>query len=361
MKRKIFIISLILGMVLTGLIASNVMAIEILTKVDFEERVVVKEQLIKTADNGIILFDTSSSMNAPYKDSGMTRYEIAKKTLRQSNENFPDLGHNIGLYISSGWKELLPAQPYDKAKFNAALDMLPESTQGSSSLQNSLRQLDPVLANLSGKTVVFIYTDGSYTKAPGMSPLARAKQLASKYNACFYVISTADDEMSKQVVNNLGKVNFCARTIAFSDFIENSEYNSGALYVVKSTEEIETVTDIKVVGAKVDNILFDFNKTEIGYEYTQYLNQVGKFMNSNENSYAVLHGYTDNTGSEEYNIGLSRERAESIKDYLASNFNIGSERLVSHWFGPINPIASNNSSEGRRLNRRVEIAVGMRE
>ena len=361
MKRKFFIASLILGMILTGLIAMDVQAIEILTEEDFQEKVVIKEQLIKTADNAIILFDASSSMNTAYKDTGMTRYEIAKKTLRERNQNFPDLGHNIGFYVYTKWKELLPVQPYSRDKFEMALDMLPEKPKAPTTLHSGLRKLDSVLANLTGKTSVFIYTDGTYSEAAGISPSSIASKIAKKYDVCFYVISTADDYESKQVADNLGKVNFCARTIAFSDFIENPEYNSGALYTVRATEEIETVTDIKVVGVKIDNILFEFDKAEISPEFSEYLNQVGEFMKQNQNSYAVLHGYTDSTGSEAYNYGLSRQRAESVTSYLEAKFNVGTERLISQWYGPLNPVADNGTAEGRNLNRRVELAVGMRE
>jgi OOP family OmpA-OmpF porin len=241
--------------------------------------------------------------------------------------------------------------------------MLPEKPKAATQLHSGLRKLDSVLANLTGKTSVFIYTDGTYSEsdAVGISPISIATKLAKKYDVCFYVISTADDYDSKRVADKLGKVNFCARTIAFSDFIENPEYNSGALYIVRSTVEIETVTDIKVVGAKVNNILFEFDKAEISPEFSEYLNQVGEFMKQNQNSYAVLHGYTDSTGSEEYNYGLARQRAESVSNYLEAKFNVGTERLISQWYGPLNPAADNGTAEGRNLNRRVEVAVGMRE
>jgi OOP family OmpA-OmpF porin len=301
-------------------------------------------------------------MNKPYKDTGMTRYEIAKKTLREQNQNFPDLGHNIGFYLYTKWKELMPVQPYSREKFEMALDMLPEKPKAATQLHSGLRKLDSVLANLTGKTSVFLYTDGTYSEsdAVGISPISIATKLAKKYDVCFYVISTADDYDSKKVTDKLGNVNFCARTIAFSDFIENPEYNSGALYTVRSTEEIETVTDIKVVGAKVNNILFEFDKAEISPEFSEHLNQVGEFMKQNPNSYAVLHGYTDSTGSEEYNYGLSRQRAESVSNYLEAKFNVGAERLIGQWYGPLNPVADNGTAEGRNLNRRVEVAVGMK-
>ena len=57
-------------------------------------------------------------------------------------------------------------------------------------------------------------------------------------------------------------------------------------------------------------------------------------------------------------MGLSLRRAESVANYLMDNFNIGSDRIVVNYYGVANPAASNGTSEGRAMNRRVEIAVG---
>ena len=83
-------------------------------------------------------------------------------------------------------------------------------------------------------------------------------------------------------------------------------------------------------------------------------------MTSNPNSYVVLAGFTDSVGSEEYNLGLSRRRAESVGAYLM-NANVGEDRIVKDWFGKLNPVADNATAEGRRMNRRVEIGIGFNE
>jgi outer membrane protein OmpA-like peptidoglycan-associated protein len=82
-------------------------------------------------------------------------------------------------------------------------------------------------------------------------------------------------------------------------------------------------------------------------------------MNENPGSYAVIHGYADNSGSYEYNMELSYKRAEAVANYLKNKHNIDPARIVVMWYGDLNPKASNDTSEGRRLNRRVEIAVGL--
>ena len=63
-------------------------------------------------------------------------------------------------------------------------------------------------------------------------------------------------------------------------------------------------------------------------------------------------------GSEDYNLDLSYKRVESIASYLVENFNVNRSQLVTFWFGKLNPVADNSSSEGRMQNRRVEILIG---
>jgi OOP family OmpA-OmpF porin len=71
----------------------------------------------------------------------------------------------------------------------------------------------------------------------------------------------------------------------------------------------------------------------------------------------VLSGFTDNRGSAAYNIRLSERRAESVRNYLKTHFNISPDRLQTYWYGYADPVAPNDTEAGRRLNRRVDIAL----
>ena len=74
----------------------------------------------------------------------------------------------------------------------------------------------------------------------------------------------------------------------------------------------------------------------------------------------MLAGYTDSTGSDEYNLALSRRRAQAVADYLA-NQNVNSTRFTVQGFGKSDPVASNDTAEGRAENRRVEVAIWANE
>ncbi len=69
-----------------------------------------------------------------------------------------------------------------------------------------------------------------------------------------------------------------------------------------------------------------------------------------------IEGYTDSTGSDDFNQKLSEQRAQSVKDYLISQ-GLSPNSLTSRGFGKEMPVASNQTAEGRQKNRRVEIIV----
>lgn len=347
-------------LLLVGGFVSNLWAFEIITADDIRQKIIVNTDLIKTADNAIFLFDSSSSMNKPYKDTGMTRYEVAKKTLMERNTYFPDLGHTFGFYLYTPWKEIYPVQKYDRAKFAKALESLPQKATSATFLTDGLKRLDGVLKKLEGKTAVFLYTDGSDTNQGGgrKKPVAYAQELAKKYDVCFYIITTADDYYSSDLLTRANELNFCSRVIAFDDFINRPGYNSEALFTVKATKKIVTITDKKIVGIKTNNFLFDFDKTDLSADARERLSILAAFLKENPKAFTALAGHTDNTGTEDYNLGLSYKRAESIGRYLVDNFQVDPSQLVLFWFGQLNPVADNETIEGRRQNRRVEILVG---
>jgi OOP family OmpA-OmpF porin len=322
--------------------------------------VVIEENFIKLADNIIVLFDASNSMQRQYKKgSPESRYEIARNILREKIVKLPDLGYNAGLYLYTPYTELEPMAPLDKIGWVEAVNSMPAEPKGRTFLAQSLRKLEPVLQGLSGKTVVFIFSDGQYSQIEGIrEPEDYTQDYANKYNVCFYIIGAPQDNLAQKRLADMAKANACSRVIPFSRFVENSEYTTGALFTVKATERIVTVSETRIVGLKIDSIRFDFDKASVRTNYVDEIDALGSFLQQNPNAYVLLEGYTDTSGPEEYNIGLSLRRAESVSNYLMDNYMISGDRIVVNYYGPANPAADNATSEGRAMNRRVEIAVG---
>jgi OOP family OmpA-OmpF porin len=102
---------------------------------------------------------------------------------------------------------------------------------------------------------------------------------------------------------------------------------------------------------------FDFDRAALRAEDKQRLDTaIAEMKNLPEDATIQVTGYTDSVGTEEYNRDLSMRRAQAAKDYLVSN-GVAENRIVLSGMGESNPIASNDTAEGRAMNRRVEVAA----
>ena len=104
------------------------------------------------------------------------------------------------------------------------------------------------------------------------------------------------------------------------------------------------------------NITFATDSSNISADFYSVLDSVALVINEFEKTYIDIYGYTDSTGSEAYNLTLSEKRASSVARYLESQ-KVVSQRIVTRGKGESNPVASNDTPEGRSLNRRVEIVL----
>jgi outer membrane protein OmpA-like peptidoglycan-associated protein len=109
-------------------------------------------------------------------------------------------------------------------------------------------------------------------------------------------------------------------------------------------------------GIRVDNIFFDFDSYELKEKSFEALNLLYKFMYDNPDILVEINAYTDNVGTDKYNIKLSQNRANSVVNYLVKK-GIDQARLYPTGFGKQNPVASNDTEQGRSLNRRVEFRL----
>jgi len=356
--KNLFVILSVLGLVFFGFTTSHVMAAEKVMEQDTVTTSTEQTNLVKTADNFIVLFDSSSSMNDPYLNTGMSKLEAAKEILKEKNKTLPDLGYNTGLYLLSNFQPIYAVQKYDREKVAAALDQLPAKAGGPTLFMEGLTKLRGVLAGLTGKTVVFLFTDGYYEATPRMKkPVDIAKELADKHDVCFYVISTAKDAHQMEILKSVASINPCSRVVPFEYLLGRPEYMTGALYEI-DVKTIETVKTIDyLAGFKVDNIQFDFNSSAIPSGSHEELNKLGDFLREHPKTYVVLSGYTDIKGSDEYNLWLARRRAESVQNYLTEYSGIDIGRIITQWYGKKDPVADNTTEEGQQQNRRVEVVV----
>jgi OOP family OmpA-OmpF porin len=133
------------------------------------------------------------------------------------------------------------------------------------------------------------------------------------------------------------------------------------LYCKYKKPTIKKLEDKKPEEAKIlkdayDNLVFEFNKDVIKPTSYPFLDEVVSVLREEPNWTLKLEGHTDNVGKEDYNLKLSKKRAESVKKYIESK-GIMPSRITADGFGSTKPIADNTTEEGREKNRRVEFKI----
>jgi outer membrane protein OmpA-like peptidoglycan-associated protein len=104
------------------------------------------------------------------------------------------------------------------------------------------------------------------------------------------------------------------------------------------------------------NVFYEIDSWKLKKESVSELNTLADLLLDNKGLLIEIGGYTDSTGSVEYNLDLSEKRAISVVNYLI-NRGVSSERLKYKGYGNTSPIGDNITEEGRRLNRRTEAKI----
>jgi outer membrane protein OmpA-like peptidoglycan-associated protein len=110
-------------------------------------------------------------------------------------------------------------------------------------------------------------------------------------------------------------------------------------------------------GRQTLDVKFDFDKSIIKEGYYKDIDNLVQVMKDYPDLNVILEGHTDSVGTAAYNKKLSQERADAVKKYMVEKAGINANRIVAKGFGEEQPIASNDTEEGRLKNRRVEAAV----
>jgi outer membrane protein OmpA-like peptidoglycan-associated protein len=116
------------------------------------------------------------------------------------------------------------------------------------------------------------------------------------------------------------------------------------------SEGIKTSGHVAIYG-----IYFDFNKAEVKPESEPALKEITKLLQQEQNLKLYVVGHTDNVGALDYNMKLSQQRAEAVVKELVTKYNVAQGRLAAYEVGPLAPVTSNDTEEGKAKNRRVEL------
>lgn len=186
---------------------------------------------------------------------------------------------------------------------------------------------------LAGEQIIFEATDGSYK-------IKNVSDVAGKFKTLLIAGKTYNIK-----VKTVGKAEK-ATTIAIPALEKGQSNYLGELTL--------TITETK--SFTLNNVYFDSNKSTLKQSSYKELKELLEYLTLKKDIKIEISGHTDDVGNDNANMKLSEDRAKSVKTFLTKD-GISSERIVVKAYGETQPVASNETEEGRKQNRRIEIKV----
>ena len=185
-----------------------------------------------------------------------------------------------------------------------------------------------------------VHRDGLYLAAP-KTPLLSDRGLKADTSYCYAVsavdLNGAESGITKEV---------CAKTRASGEGQMQTGMAGGTLE-----------KQLREKGRALIDIEFDYNQATVRRQYHKQIRKFADIIRANPALVVVIEGHTDSRGSKDYNLRLSRKRAESVRDFMIKQLSVPAARLKATGYGTSKPIAGNETTEGRQKNRRVEAAI----
>ena len=361
----------------------------------------------KKVDNFLIIQDASTSMSDKlgkpftYEPSKLA---LSKDLVRCLNNTLPsDFDVEAGMRIfgpvyADGGLIYGMTRYSNPGLDNAVLSVT--GTGGITPIANALIYGAYDLSDTEGRTAVILFSDG--INNVDADPVAAAAAMKDMFgnNICIYTVLLGNDPVGRTTMEQIAAAGNCgfateannlhARMLSdgsmvgtadgMADFVtavflEKAPPPAPMKKMVDLDSDGDGVTDSldqcpnTPKGIKVDSagcpvpipdkvsitllVEFDFDKDTVKPKYHSDLEKVANFLKAYPDTTGELEGHTDSIGSDEYNMTLSKRRAESVKKYLVGKFNINAARLTTVAHGESQPVASNKSDEGRQRNRRV--------
>jgi len=381
MKTKHLIISLlvlVLALVLSGCAGKSMSPADLGCTNNNTNSMLRSGDYQKKIDSFLIIQDASSSMSEKAGTIGSYDSKLAqsKDMVRCLNATLPDnFDVNAGLrgfgpfYSEKGL--IYGMEGYSQAGLDSAILSIGE-TGGMSPIANALIHGAYDLLDKPGKKAAILLSDGVNTDAAS-NPVAAAASMKEMHgnNICIYTILIGDDPKGKVIMEEIAAAGKCGFAINSSAI--NSE---GTFYIGDAQGMDKFVTEVflskimkkpapvmkkpaPVMKKPVEKISitlfieFDYDKDVVRPQHHDDVEKIADSMKKYSKANVLLEGHTDNEGTELYNMGLSRRRAESVKRYLVENFNVNASRIETVGYGQSNPASTNDTPAGQQKNRRV--------
>jgi OmpA-OmpF porin, OOP family len=325
--------------------------------------------------NFILFVDQSGSMYATYEKAKAVKMAVAKQILADMNALIPELAYKGGLDLFAPFQELQAPVVYNRADLAAAIKAIKDQQAiygRQTPMESGILSAEEaaVLAGLKGKTAVIMLSDGKSNV--GGDPVQAAKDAAAQHpNVVFHVVSFSqvgvkDTKTIKgtgidQEKERKGEaINRAIAQIGGGMYVEASSLYKNRAAMQQFVNDVFCAVPKPAAAVEQKIVLrginFDVDKANIKPEYQPILDEAASTLKSKPDVKVVITGHTDNTGTADYNMGLSERRAKSVMQYFASK-GISASRMQAVGRGMNDPVADNKTKDGRALNRRVELKV----
>lgn len=385
MKKNLFTVTVVLSLAIA--LASCATKQTPQAAASFQPVQLNPDAYVKKVDSFVVVMDASQSMTEDYK--GRSKFDQAKELVTHMNRTIPPLDYRAGVVaFGSGScldgrdaKVLYGMTSYRRADLQAGLDSQ-KCAGGITPMSEGIAASHGALQTSAlGRTALIVVSDFKEIYEGGAIEKAKKLKEALGDKLCIYPVVVGQDR-GKKFAGELAKLSGCGFAVNADDI---SSPNGMADYVTKvflapappkpapvaATPMVKdsdgdgvpddrdkcpnTPRGVKVRADgcwELKGVFFDVDKAVI--KNPRVLDEAAAIMKANPKITGEVHGHTDSTGSEAHNQRLSERRADAVRDYFIKQ-GISGERIRAKGFGETMPVASNDTAEGRAMNRRVEL------
>ena len=307
----------------------------------------------------VVLLDISSSMGEDYQDR--PKVQTAQDLVASFNATVPaaafksgliTFGNGTGRCLGQGTaSDAYGLTNHDAGAFAAALGAI-ECAGGTTPLSEGIDSTAQMLSGETGPVAVIVVSDFQWVSAdPVKSSVARLKE-QHQDKLCLHTVKVGDNTTGDAMIASIADAPGCDSSMAAGDIASAGAMATYVADVLMGPLQYEKHS----VSATA---LFDFDKDVLKDQGKAELYNLGEYIKSKGITVVDINviGHTDSRGSAEYNQGLSERRAMAVRDYLVAD-GIAADIIDVSGEGENEPVASNDTDEGRAKNRRVEIHVG---
>ncbi len=349
-------------------------------------------------DNLYVIVDASGSSGEAFEGAAYamntepTKLAVEKEILIRMSKTIPDISLNAGIRSfgfgpCTGFKRSklnLPLSNYSKSSFASGIDDI-ACSGGGSPMHRSIDLAGDDLASTTGTIALLVVSDGHQLDK---SPIPAIKDLQAKYGdrLCVYSVWVGNekDANGRFLLQKMSDSVGCGFGVTATDvassknmhiFVERLLFDKSKIVaapgpldsdgdgVPDKDDKCPDTPKGAIVGSDgcwaYHGVFFDFDSDAIKPEYHSMFQNAVKVLNENPNITIEIEGHTDSIGPAEYNLQLSKRRAEAVKNYLVEQ-GIDPARITTVGLGETVPVADNNTEEGRAKNRRVDFEITSR-